>query len=122
MSTNDTLRGLLAESRESLNEGLEDGGALEAEFSKRDRLLIERIDAALAEPVSGGVEIDEQTEFTKWNHEVVGTHVFEGITHKVQRRDNMTVAEEKAARDAWQARAALNGGAVAERDAREVKP
>ncbi|MBV4507733.1 hypothetical protein HU751_023150 [Pseudomonas sp. BW13M1] len=59
-----------------------------------------------AEP-SAPVERDERADFAKWTHEVIGTHEFEGVHHKVQRRDSMSKDDESMAWGGWQARAAL---------------
>ena len=58
-------------------------------------------------PAPVSVVRDEQQEFANWMHEVVQ---FEhaGITRKIQRRDIMDLKDEKAAWEAWQARACLD--------------
>ena len=56
MSTNDTLRGLLAEAREDVSRML-----TYTQQKRKERIaLLDRIDAALAEPVSGGVLLPER--------------------------------------------------------------
>lgn len=50
------------------------------------------------------VVLDEQQAFADWTHEVVG---MQGLA-KVQRRDLMSVDDEKLALEAWQARANLD--------------
>lgn len=101
MSTNDTLRGLLFEAKQYI------------QGSRFTNGLLARIDAALAEPVSGGV-IDERAAF----------EAYESKERRLSPDDQKIWFRPGAIADydfrsiddawkAWQARAALNGGAVA---------
>lgn len=61
-----------------------------------------------APPALVEVSIDEQQAFADWTHEVVGMR---GLA-KVQRRDEMTVDQEKFALRGWLARACLDATAA----------
>lgn len=54
------------------------------------------------------VAADEMDEFSKWTHEVIAESRINGVTIKIQRMQHLTLSEEKAAHDAWMARAALS--------------
>lgn len=54
------------------------------------------------------VAADEMVEFSKWTHEVIAESRVGGVTIKIQRMQHLTQSEEKAAHDAWMARAALS--------------
>lgn len=73
-----------------------------------------------APPAPVAVVIDEQQAFANWTHEVIGMR---GLA-KVQRRDEMTVEQEKFALKGWLARACLDATAalnvVADGKARDV--
>ncbi len=58
-------------------------------------------------PAQVAVDIDEQQAFANWTHEVVEFEHAD-ITRKVQRRDLMSVDDEKNAWSGWQARACLD--------------
>ncbi|WP_157766874.1 hypothetical protein [Pseudomonas mosselii] len=104
--TRKALRSQLAERdaliREAIPMLLDDAtGNPDVPLEKLRRLL-----SASAEP-SAPAERDERADFAKWTHEVIGTHEFEGVHHKVQRRDSMSKDDESMAWEGWQARAAL---------------
>lgn len=61
-----------------------------------------------APPAPVAVAIDEQQAFANWTHEVIGMR---GLA-KVQRRDEMTVEQEKFALKGWLARACLDATAA----------
>lgn len=73
-----------------LYRGTEDGGEVEPLFT--------------APPAPVAVVTDEQQAFANWTHEVIGMR---GLA-KVQRRDEMTVEQEKYAMKGWLARACLD--------------
>ena len=107
MSTNDTLRGLLRDCKADLKDWMD---SYEEAMHDPSIALIERIDAAMAEPVSGGA-IDERAAFEAYA-------LSKGWEpHMLKRRDdNPEVYDDWGVQPewrAWQARAALNGGAVA---------
>lgn len=54
------------------------------------------------------VAVDETNEFSRWTHEVIAESRIGGVTIKIQRMQHLTPSEEKAAHDAWMARAALS--------------
>lgn len=59
-------------------------------------------------PAPVAVIVDETQAFADWMHQVVAEVKHNGGVNKIQRKDMMSLAEEKSAHDAWQARACLD--------------
>jgi hypothetical protein len=70
-----------------------------------DRVTVTPLFTSQPAPVSA---VDEQQAFANWTHQVIAKVKHNGSVQRVQRRDHMSLSEEKVALDAWNARACLD--------------